>query len=61
MVVVTVVPRNAVRLSVCLEMYLKKKTLSTVSNTMFIFFLMEKSAIDTKSSGKKRQVIEFVD
>ena len=42
-------------------MYLKNKTLSTVSSTMLAVFLMEKSAIDTKSSGKKRQVIEFVD
>lgn len=36
-------------------MYLKNKTLSTVSSTMFAVFLMEKSAIDTKSSGKKRE------
>lgn len=51
--VVIHVPKNAVGLSVCLEMYLKKKTLSTVSSTMFVVFLMEKSAIDTKCSGEK--------
>lgn len=32
---------------------LKKKTLSTVSSTMFVVFLMEKSAIDTKCSREK--------